>query len=204
MRNGIFKLTEWISRLAILNLLWIGFSLVGLIIFGLFPATVAMFSVIRQWLLGKTDLPIFQLYWRAFRTDFFKANGYGVLIAIIGLMIYADLVYLAFHDMSHLMLVQLPIFLFILLTFLYLFPTHVHYKLGFLSVIKQAFLIMVIHPLQTITMLIGIAACLVLMYYVPALALFFSGSFTAFVIMSIAYSAFSQIEVKQKKGKGLK
>src|SRR5690625_7152266 len=98
-------------------------------------------------------------------------------------MIYSYLGYLAFHYMSHLMLVQLPMFLFILLTFLYLFPTYVHYKLGFLTVIKQAFLIMVIHPLQTITMLIGIAACLVLMYYVPALALFFSGSFTAFVIM---------------------
>ncbi|MBJ4025770.1 DUF624 domain-containing protein [Salmonella enterica subsp. enterica serovar Derby] len=54
LANGFYRFCEWLMRLAYLNLLWIGFTLAGAVIFGLAPATAAMFAVTRQWTLGKT------------------------------------------------------------------------------------------------------------------------------------------------------
>ena len=202
MKHSIFKLTEWVSRLALLNLLWIGFTLVGFVIFGFFPATVAMFSVIRQWLRGRTDLPLFRYYFQAFRAEFFKANGYGLLIMLLGLIVYADLIFLSVNPSPNRLLFQVPLYLFLLfasLTLLYLYPVYVHYKLDFFKIIKQAFLIMLIHPFQTIAMVLGIATTMLVMYFIPALIIFFSGSFTALIIMATCYHAFLKIEQKQKK-----
>ena len=62
LANGFYRFCEWVMRLAYLNLLWIGFTLAGAVIFGLAPATAAMFAVTRQWTLGKTDVPVFQTF----------------------------------------------------------------------------------------------------------------------------------------------
>lgn len=38
--RGLYTVTEWIYRFAIVNLLWILFTIAGLVIFGFFPATL--------------------------------------------------------------------------------------------------------------------------------------------------------------------
>lgn len=201
MTHYLYKLTVWISRLAILNLLWLGFSLLGLIVFGFFPATVAMFAVLRSWLRGEDDRPIFQTYWRAFKAEFLAANGYGILIGILGFIVYLNLIFMSVNQSGSMLLLHIPLYTFLIfsaLTLLYLFPTYVHYDLGFFQIIKQAFLIMMIQPIQTVMMIAGIAASAVVMYYIPGLSFFFGGSFIALLIMATCYHSFQTIEKKQQ------
>jgi uncharacterized membrane protein YesL len=58
--NGVYRFCEWVTRLAYLNLLWIMFSLAGLVVFGVMPSTIAMYTVTRRWLTEDVDIPIFK------------------------------------------------------------------------------------------------------------------------------------------------
>lgn len=60
--NGLNHFCTWVMRLAYLNVLWILFSLAGLVVFGLMPATAAMFTVAREWAKGNTDAPVFSVF----------------------------------------------------------------------------------------------------------------------------------------------
>ncbi|MFC4402738.1 YesL family protein [Gracilibacillus xinjiangensis] len=73
MRSLLFTAAEWISRFAYVNLLWIGFSLLGLVVFGFFPATAAMFALVRQWIMGNIDKPVFSSIWVTIKKNFSKA-----------------------------------------------------------------------------------------------------------------------------------
>lgn len=70
----LYRTSEWIMRLVYLNLLWIAFSLLGIVLFGFFPATAAMFSVVRKWIMGETDVRVFKEFWQTYRKEFWKSN----------------------------------------------------------------------------------------------------------------------------------
>ena len=201
MTQFLYKFTVWISRLAILNLIWLGCSLLGLVVFGFFPSTVAMFIVLRSWLRGEDDRPIFSTYWQAFRANFLAANGYGLFIALIGAIVYSNLIFMSLNESGTMLFLQIPLYTFVIfvgLTLLYLFPVYTHYDLGFFQTFKQAFLIMVIQPLQTLMMIIGVGASIVVMWFIPGLTFFFGGSFIALLTMATCYQSFQAIEQKQK------
>ncbi|UOK57848.1 DUF624 domain-containing protein [Bacillus sp. OVS6] len=51
-----YTLAEWILKAMYLHLLWIIFTLAGGIVLGVMPSSTAVFSIIRKWLQGETDL----------------------------------------------------------------------------------------------------------------------------------------------------
>ncbi len=48
MIGGLYRICEWVMRLAYVNLLWIGIFWLGLVVFGFFPSSAAMFAVVRK------------------------------------------------------------------------------------------------------------------------------------------------------------
>ena len=198
--GGFYTLTEWITRFAYVNLLWIGFSLVGVVIFGFFPSTVAMFTIIRKWIMGQTQIPVFKTFWQAYKQEFLRSNGMGLLIALIGALIVIDLLYMK-HTDSFLTITHIPIYLFIFaitLTFLYVLPVYVHYDVRFIQIFKNAFLIMLINPISNILMIIGIIGTFAVMKFLPGLFFFFGGSVTAAIMMSGCYFAFKKVDRKKE------
>lgn len=198
--NGLFAITEWITKLAYLNLLWLGFSLVGLGIFGFFPATVSMFTVARRWLFGETDIPIFPTYWKTYKKEFFKSNGLGLIILILCGLIVLDLVFMNKNGAWFTNLFQIPIYLFIFscaMTMLYLFPVYVHYELKFIDIFKNSLLIMLINPISNLVIISGVITIYLVMKFIPGLAFFFGGSVTAMIIMAACNVAFNRVEQKK-------
>ena len=61
--------------MAYANALWVLFSLLGLIVLGIAPATVALFSITKDWAKKDWDQPVFQTFWQTYKTEFFRANG---------------------------------------------------------------------------------------------------------------------------------
>ncbi|MEC0304686.1 DUF624 domain-containing protein, partial [Terribacillus saccharophilus] len=59
LSSSLYQLFEWITRFAYLNVLWILFTIAGGFIFGFFPSTIAMFTIIRDWLKGESGSALF-------------------------------------------------------------------------------------------------------------------------------------------------
>lgn len=200
MGKYMFSLTEWITKFAFLNILWLFFSAVGLVAFGLFPATVGMFAVIRKWLMGDGDIAVFHYFWKIYKKEFIKANIIGLIIVCLAFIVYVDLYFMKTNTTLTLMLLHIPLYLFMLaftLTVLYLFPVYVHYEANVIQVFKNAFLIMIIHPLHNIGMVAGITITIFIGSFIPGLIFFFGGSFIAYLIMGTTYNTFERVKKKK-------
>ncbi|MFF2840674.1 YesL family protein [Paenarthrobacter sp. NPDC057981] len=83
---------EWIWRLSLLNLLWIGLTLAGGVVFGLFPATSAVYIVMRKWFVHPEtrDQSSIRAMTAAWRNGFWRANALGWALAVVAaLLAYA-------------------------------------------------------------------------------------------------------------------
>lgn len=200
MMSGFYIICEWVMRLAYLNILWLFFTIVGFIVFGFFPATTAMFAVVRKWLMKETDLPVFKTFWGYYKSDLVKSNLLGLVILIVGYILYIDITMLrnASGVIQIFYIPSLIITLGFVLTVFYMFPTYVHYDIGILQVAKNSFFIMVLNPMSTIMMFIGSTIFYYLLKGVPGLAPFVSGSAFAYLVMWSAILAFSKIQRKQE------
>ncbi len=192
----IYKIMEWITRFAYIQLMWILFTLAGLVVFGLFPATTAAFSVIRRWLLGETDIPIFNTFWEYYKTEFLKSNRLGFFISIGIFFILFNLYFVDATTLDNLSILHIMLFsvvLFYLIFMFYLFPSFVHFEGGIFKVMKNALLFMLISPVHTLFMVVSIASLLVIFYTVPALAFIFGISTYTFITTWIGMKAFNRI-----------
>ncbi|MFB3160231.1 YesL family protein [Neobacillus sp. 179-J 1A1 HS] len=199
--GSLNKLLEWISRLAFLNLLWISFSLLGLIIFGFFPATVAMFAVARKWMLGNDEMSIFKTFWTAYKREFLKSNILGVIIVAIGLILYIDFQFVQHAANSFASFLYVPFFIITLIfisMLFYIIPIFVHYDMKLSQVIKNSFFVMIMNPLSTFYMLIGSFGILFVLSYAPPICLLYSGNLLALFIMKPATNAFDKINQKSQ------
>jgi uncharacterized membrane protein YesL len=199
--NQIHSATDWIAKFAYINLLWIGFTLVGLVVLGLFPATISMFTVIRKWIMGEGDIPIFQTFWATYKSEFLRSNGLGLLIAIVSGLIVLDLVFMKNLGNGFTNAIQIPLYMFmfaVVMTMFYLLPIYVHYELKLIQMIKNSFFMMLINPLENLVMIAGIAAMFFVVKFIPGLGFFFGGSLSAAIIMASGYLAFNKVDKKKQ------
>ncbi|OZU88291.1 hypothetical protein CIL03_11595 [Virgibacillus indicus] len=196
--NGFYNFSVWITRLAYVNLLWVAFTILGLGILGLFPATAAMFAVVRKWMMEDEDIPIFKTFWKSYRIEFKKANVVGYILLLIGYVLFAELQILWAQENTVYFVASfgvLAIFFIYFIILLYLFPIFVHFNLKTFQYIKWPAIIGIIHPLLTIVLGVGILFIHYLTFVtLPALLFFFGGSVTAYILMWGASKTFSKYE----------
>lgn len=192
-------IANWAFNIAYLNILWILFTLVGLFIFGIFPATAAMFAVVRKWLfLGERDFNIFKTFWSFYRKDFFKLNGFAALFLTFGIVLYYNNAFLLLNlkDFKYFIPGAILISLVYVMTLLFFFPVFVHYKLKFFEYIKNSFLLAVISSLELIGMVVVIAAMIGFIILIPGIIPLFSGSVLAISLMFLSKGAFKRLKQK--------
>jgi uncharacterized membrane protein YesL len=197
--RGIYSISEWVMRLMYVNILWILFTLLGLIVFGFFPATTAMFTVIRKWVMKQHEIPVFKTFWLTYKSEFLKSSLLGLIIVCIGFFMYFNLKIIDATTLPSLKLLYIPnlivIFIF-LLTLLYIFPVFVHFDVGVKGIIKNAFLLMTLNPIATFSMSILSGFILFIIYQFPGLIPFFSGSLIGFLLMFISNYVFVKMDQK--------
>ncbi|QKS70288.1 YesL family protein [Paenalkalicoccus suaedae] len=201
LMGGLFRICEWIMRLAYVNLLWILFSMLGLIILGIFPATAAMFAVIRKWIIGEAGIPVFSVFWENYRSSFMNVNVIGVILVAIGYIIYLDFTFL-FH-LEGLLYTSLYTILFVFLimygiTLAFIFPFYSHFKLTIFQYLKYAMFTGISYPLHTLMIAMSTFLIVLTNMLFPILIPFFSGSLISFVMMWFTYRVFSKVEIKRQ------
>jgi len=200
---GILKIPEWIIKLAYVNFLWFLFSIIGLGIFGIFPATIAMFAVARQWILRRTDVPIMKNFVIFYKKDFFKANLLGFILLLVSFTFYLNFQLLGQTDNPIVQLfyyILLPLCFMFILTAIYTFPVFVHYEMPLFQVLKNAFYTMIVSPLSTIGMVAGFIILFLALRNYPGLLVLFGPILSALLIMWSSHLSFSHILRKQGDG----
>ena len=197
MSNFIFE--KWqnicllILQLCGLNFLWIIFSLFGMGILGIGPATVAMLAVIRKIIRNKDDtIPILSTYWTEFRKNFLTGNFFFFLYFIVGYILYVNWLYVH-HSFLQVMFVIAT--LLYMISMVYIIPIIVHYDWkGVVIKIKYSLIFGVSHLHYTLVLFVA----LFLVYFLFNLNLgifsFFGVSITGFIIMWFTHQVFLKVE----------
>lgn len=184
--NGYYTFAVWLTRFLYLNILWVAFTFVGLIVFGLVPSTVAMFAVVRKW-VQKEDVSIWEVFWKSYKKEFVKANILGIIFFVIGYLLIVEFQILRAQEAAQYFIASyfvIALFVLYFMVLTYFFPIFVHFQLRLREYLKWPFIIGISHPLLTVFLLVGVSILHYVMYLtVPALLFFIGGSVTAYIIM---------------------
>lgn len=190
---------DWFLRLVYINLLWLGFTLLGLVLFGLGPATTSMFTVMKKWVTGQEDIKIFATFWQTYKKDFFRANLLVFCLLSAGSLLYVDFLFIGYFEggvataLSGILLLFVIVFMIILI---YVFPVFVSYKLKPVQYIQYAIHFGISSPLSIVIILLSILLMYYLILLIPATLPFLSVSVISFVIMRQTQGTITKIENK--------
>ncbi|WP_226037213.1 YesL family protein [Aquibacillus saliphilus] len=188
---------QWIMRLAFVNVLWILFSLMGFVIGGVFPATVAALGVSRKWIMGQHDIKIWRTFKQIYRQEFIGANKLGWLLSVIGGLLYLN--YRVIINSAEDIFFIIP-FAFYLLLFFYIivviwsFPLLTHYQASIVQHIKNAIIIGLTKIHYTIVSGFVIVLTMYLSLSYPGIIPFFSFSIVSLLCMWFSMQIFSKVD----------
>ncbi|SFJ50027.1 Uncharacterized membrane protein YesL [Halobacillus dabanensis] len=154
---GVLALCNWVTHFALLNLMWVGCTLLGGIVFGIAPSTVALYTVTRKAAMGQTETRLVKTFFKTFRKEFFRANGLALTLTFLGVVCFYDLHFfrqfegILFEILSTVALICCLTFIIVLM---YILPVYVHYDLKVLQTIKQALFIGFLKPSNLVLMII--------------------------------------------------
>lgn len=200
--GNLYRLCDWFYRLAFLNLLWIAFTLAGFILFGIFPSTTAVFTVIRKWLRGEKDVPLVRTFLQSYRKEFFHSNRLCLLFGLAACILYVDLKFVqtlqgaAFIFLTSIFSLMIILFVF---TLIYIFPVYVHYEMRTLLYFRQAFFIAIVNPFQTILLVLASVLSFYVTMMLSGLFLFFGISGISLLIMWYSLRIFRYMDWEMKK-----
>ncbi|TWK47732.1 hypothetical protein CHCC20347_2161 [Bacillus paralicheniformis] len=188
---------EAIMKIAWLNALWVLFMLGGGVVFGWAPSTAAMFTVVRKWLLGRTDAPVFKTFYQTYKKEFFKTNGLGLILLAAGTILLVNYQFFRVREDLFSIIISyatLMAGLMYVVVFVYIFPLYVHVQLPFARYFSQAALIGLVRPLTTAGMAAAGGFVVYVLLTVPGLIPFYGVSLFALVLMFIAHRCFLRLE----------
>nr|WP_263326317.1 DUF624 domain-containing protein [Neobacillus sp. Marseille-Q6967] len=190
--NRLYSALNTIVDLFLLNLLWV-ITMLPLITF--FPATAAVFGVVRRRVLQKETEGIFRSFFQLFKENFKQSFVISIIWSALALFLYFDYRIIDPSNSVGQLILYIILVIGILLfssISIYLFPIMVHFELSWKHVIRNAFLFSIMNPILTILLLIIVAAATALFYFYPA-TIFIIGSFAAYAVYYLCQLWFNQL-----------
>ncbi|GBF10722.1 YesL family protein [Tepidibacillus sp. HK-1] len=192
LNNRLFHTLNIIVDLFLLNLLWV-FASIPLITF--FPATAAMFGVVRRRILQKETEGIFKSFFKMLKENFKQSFVLSIFWSVLAIFLYFD--YRHINPASS--VVQLILYIILIIGILlfssisiYLFPIMVHFELSWKLVIRNAFFFSLMNPVLTVLLLIIVGAGVTLLYIYPV-SILIIGSLIASTVYYLCQIWFNQL-----------
>ncbi|MFS0775369.1 DUF624 domain-containing protein [Neobacillus sp. 3P2-tot-E-2] len=194
---------EWITNLAALNITWLVFNLpitylslllvlvehtsqilmiiLTIVVFSpflLFPATTAMFGVVRKWFM-KEEIKIVQSFWKFYKENYKRSLFGGFILSFLWLVGIVDFLYIK-SDVSFVNFIVLFILAFLFLYTLYFFSDTVHTESKLTQSLKNVLIITIANPVFSFGIVV---ICIIVLYvsisYLPFLIILFTGPIIA-------------------------
>ncbi|MBT2734429.1 YesL family protein [Bacillus sp. ISL-7] len=192
MNNGILNkfhsLSTWISNLAYINILWLTFTLLGGVLLGIFPATIAMFFIIKRMFLEKSDFSIIKEFTILYKKEFKKSNLLFFPFILLAIIIAADIRFISSLDFAFNSLVVklFYVLLFLLaMIFLYSLVVYIYGARGKKEIFKSSLYILFHNPMTNLYILTGLLLLHFLTLKVAGLSVVFSGSVFSLIVLMI-------------------
>ncbi|USK34249.1 DUF624 domain-containing protein [Bacillus sp. F19] len=210
----LYTFTEWITRIFSANIIWLFFNLpivyltlnlyavhdsAGIIVNGLtiaffapfilFPATTALFGIVRKWVTTDSNVPLIRSYWRFYKENYIRSMIGGLLIVPLWIILVIDYFYFAKAN-SPLYYLFLAVGMFMFVITLHFFSNTVHYHLKLFQTLKNSMLLSIGKPVHTVGITAGVGA----LFYIstgmfPLLFLIGVGSLGALLAFFVFYKA---------------
>jgi uncharacterized membrane protein YesL len=224
LMGGLYRISEWIMRFSVTNLLWLVCSIpffylalnllfvediaqmntvllsMGIVSpFTLFPATAAMFTVVRKWVTGDVDVPLFKTFFRGYKENYVQSMIGGLFFTVVAVIMTFNFMFYWGQSGTAQMLAYLFIAFSIILfvSVFHFFSIMVHFHMKVFQIIKNAILITAGRPIRTLILLIS---NLFVLYISLAkfhfLVLFFMGSIIAYFSFITFYQIFTKTKQK--------
>ncbi|MGM0837982.1 MAG: YesL family protein [Bacillota bacterium] len=188
-RNSLYRVLEIFTAFLLLNIVWLLFCL---LIIPIYPATVAMFGVVRKWKTEGIDYGSVKPFLKMLKENWQKSFLVGGIWSLIGMVLLIDFYFLnQVQFEGKLLFMSLLLFcgMIYLFTTIYLFPILANYELPINAVLKNSLLLSIGRMGTTLLCSITIAAMIVAVYFIPLLFLV-SGSLLAFLTYSMCSKSF--------------
>jgi uncharacterized membrane protein YesL len=187
-----YRLLERFWDLVVLNMCWL---IACLPVVTVWPATTALFAVVREWRLGREPRVIWS-FLRFFKANFVQSLCIGVTWTPFGVLVLFNLNLAAQSPPPW----QLPLFFCFatiggvyLVASVYLFPVMSNYQVGFVQVIKNSIVFGVGQLPIAVLCLLVVVIVAELVIALPATVLV-AGSSTAYAVYRLCDRAFRKVE----------
>ncbi|SMF78476.1 Uncharacterized membrane protein YesL [Paenibacillus uliginis N3/975] len=229
--GGLYKVTEWITRIAFTNILWALCSspflfmlltkflmamqtpnahneqilanwIMGILApFLLFPATAAMFTVVRKWVMGDPDIPIFKTFFKGYKENYKQAMIGGFVYTLLFVIMYIDYtVYMTqLKDFQLVGIVMLVLLLVLFVSMFNFFSMTVHYEMKTRQLLKNAILLTLIRPFRVFSTLAGCAVLVFIGTKMPVLFVFFLFSLMALLAFFNFYATYLKMQEQAER-----
>jgi uncharacterized membrane protein YesL len=167
---------------AYLQALWMLFTLIGLVVLGIFPATHALFTVMKERDLSSNKA--FHEFRNAFKRSFIKLNGAGILFGLMLSLISTNIFILESIYVKYLVMGMLGLIFLSMIHFFQYFEI----KKPILSQLKKAFSIVWILPKSNVGYLSIFILLVLAIAIIPGITFFFGMSVAVFFIVKIGGS----------------
>lgn len=205
MFAGLMRISAWIAKLAGAHVLWllvtapvhvvvwiasdtgsglaIGAAALGSVAM-LLPATVALFGVVRPWMMGRTDSGIWSPFWATWRELYARSVALGALAVGCCVVLYSAWeAYGAVDGWIHgLRIVVLLAGLVLVCGMLHTMCFFVHFRLSFWQCVLSGVLFAFVQPWNALVSIVVTAMIVHASIVWPGMALFFSASLVAMIV----------------------
>lgn len=181
MRPGSLAATAWefcdaLTWIALLNLAWIAFTLLGGVVFGFAPSMVAASTLVRRRVRGDVVRPLTE-FWAVYRAEFFRANALLLPLALgMAALLFSWQYFERGADalsgiLSGLALVLLA---FCAAVGAVLVPLYCSYELPLRRYVPSAVVFTLANPLLLVLTLATVSGVLALSWFLPGILPFFT------------------------------
>lgn len=196
--NNVNAACDWLVKLFYLNLLWALFTVVGLVVAGIFPATVALFTILKDFQTGE-NVRVFNRFWEVYRKEFGRVNRLGIVLTAIPIIFYTDWLFTNQFTGTGAMAAKgilLGCAFLYGITLMYVFPVYLQGDRKVFSTIKLAFLIGITYPFYTLMMFISVVSLLVVFAFLPMAGYLFLGSGLTCILVFFSSRLFEKMEAQ--------
>lgn len=218
--GGLHRITNWIMRLSIINILWFILNLpiavtifsaiqhnaiTGVILYLLpvllfvpflfFPSTTALFATARDWVMEREQQSLVKTYLSNLKRNYKQSFISGLIWTVVWVIWLVDLYYLYdWNDLLTVVLLIVGLFLFVMnINF---FSVLAHYHMNVKELFKNTFFVTIGSPILVLTVLIINFILVKITIDIWFLLPFFSGAISGLLCFYVFYRFTLKVQKK--------
>lgn len=168
--------------------------------FTLFPATAAMFTVARKWVMGEGDVPLLKTFFRGYKENYLQSMIGGIFYTLLFTIMVVDFIVYQkqFNLVSYIFIALLLLLIVSLFNF---FSMLVHYHMKTFQLLKNALLITIGRPIRSFSSAVMSAAVVYFSTQFTFLIPFFMGSIIAYLAFWNFYMIYQKLQDQAEKAR---